>query len=427
VALSIPESLLETPQDKAAKRGDPLWARLVIVLGAFMMLAGGGLMVAVKMANAKLNSTITHTPMIDSKSEAFAGSNIDGAINILLVGLDVEQRADRGGILSDTIIILHVPKTHDQAYLLSLPRDTRVQIPASPALGTKSYTAKINSAFGTAYRAKQGTELEKRAAGMSLLADTVYAVTHIKFNAAMLIDFDGFRGILDALGGVDLCVDRRAESIHLARDVNGNIIDVWYDDEAGKVRGIPPGGTRLVHEPGCRHFTPQLALDYSRIRKSLPNGDYDRQVHQQHLIKAILKKAMSRGVLTDLGKVDKLIEAGGQMVIVDTGGVPMLDFIFTLKDIPISDLVMLRTNPGTFESEMIGGISYVHLSAASEQLFRSVSSETVQEFVMAHPEFLAAEPQPDQAAQPRRDQAAEPRRDQGQYAGDDDKRPLPPQ
>jgi LCP family protein required for cell wall assembly len=400
VPLSIPESLLETSQDTAAKRGDPLWARLAVVLGALMMLAGGGLMVAVNMASAKLDSSITHTQMIDSTSEAFAGSNIDGAINILLVGVDVEQRADRGSILSDTIIVLHIPKTHDQAYLLSLPRDTRVQVPANLTLGTNSYTGKINSAFGTAYRAKQGTELEKRAAGMSLLADTVFAATHIRFNGAMLIDFDGFRGVLDALGGVDMCVDRRAESIHLARDANGNIVDVWYDDASSQVRGIPKGGSRLVHEPGCRHFTPQLALDYSRIRKSLPNGDYDRQVHQQQLIKAILKKATTRGVLTDLGKVNKLIDAGGKTVIVDTGGVPMLDFIFTLKDIPINDLVMLRTNPGTFDSDMIGGISYVHLSEKSQELFRAVSSETLPEFVMTHPEFLAPEPQGDQGQYP---------------------------
>jgi LCP family protein required for cell wall assembly len=381
---------------------------LVIVLGGLLMLAGGGLMIAVQSAAARLDASVTHTQMLDTESEAFAGSNIDGAINILLVGVDVEQRADRGSILSDTIIVLHIPKTHDQAYLLSLPRDTRVQVPANEALATKSYTGKINSAFPTAYHAKKGTELEKRAAGMSLLADTVHAVTKIRFNAAMLIDFDGFRGILDELGGVDLCVDQRAVSIHLARDANGNIVDVWYDDAAGVVRDIPKGGSRLVHEPGCRHFTPQLALDYSRIRKSLSNGDYDRQVHQQQLIKAILRKATGMGVLTDLGKVNRLIDAGGKMVIVDTGGMPLLDFIFTLKDIPINDLVMLRTNPGTFESEMIGGISYVHLSEVSQQLFASVGNETLQEFVMAHPEFLAPEPTGDQ----------------GQYQGDNQ---LPPE
>jgi LCP family protein required for cell wall assembly len=409
-ALSIPESLLETPQDKAAKRGDPLWARLVIVLGALMMLAGGVLTVAVKMASAKLNSAVTHIPMFESHSEAFAGSNIDGAINILLVGVDVEQRADRGNILSDTIIVLHVPRTHDQAYLLSIPRDTRVRIPDSQTLGTTGYTGKINGAFGLGYRAKVGTELEKRAAGMSLLADTVHSVTGIKFNGAMLIDFDGFRGILDALGGVNLCVEQRMESIHLARDINGNIVDVWYDEEAGKVRGIPPGGSVLVHEPGCRHFTPQLALDYTRIRKSLPNGDFDRQVHQQNLIKAVLHKAMTRGVLTDLAKVDRLIDAGGKMVIVDTGGVPLIDFVFTLKDIPVNDVVMLRTNPNTFDTVIVGGISYVNLSEASQELFRSVSSETVQEFVIAHPEFLAVKPQADQ----------------GQYLGDD-QFPLPPE
>ena len=379
----------ESPAKAKVKRGDPLWARLSVILGALLMLVGGGLMVAVKMASAKLNSSIPTTMMIDNNSEAFAGNNITGAINLLLVGVDVEERADRGSILSDTIIVLHIPRSHDQAYLLSIPRDTRVLIPANLGLGTKSHTGKINGAFSTGYHAKEGTELQKRAAGMTVLSETVYSITGIKFNGAMLIDFDGFRGVLDELGGVDMCVDQRAESIHLARDADGNIVDVWYDDEASQVRGIPKGGSRLVHEPGCRHFTPQLALDYARIRKSLPNGEYDRQRHHQQLIKAILKKATSRGVLTNLPRLNRVIEAGGKTMIIDTGGVPLTDFMFTLKDIPINDLVMLRTNPGTFDYEMINGISYAHLSEASQELFRSVSNETLQEFVMSHPEFLA--------------------------------------
>ena len=92
-----------------------------------------------------------------------------------------------------------------------------------------------------------------------------------------------------------MCVDQRAESIHLAYDAAGKIVSVWYDDAASQVRGMPKGGRPLIHEPGCRFFTAQLALDYSRIRKGLENGDYDRQRHQQQLIKAIDEEGDEQG------------------------------------------------------------------------------------------------------------------------------------
>ncbi|HCT79715.1 MAG TPA: LytR family transcriptional regulator [Micromonosporaceae bacterium] len=375
---------------KRKKRKDPLWARLTVILGALLMMVGGGGIVAARLAIASATSKITTTTMIDSKSGALAGANIDGAINLLMVGIDVEERADRGGgVLSDSIVIMHIPKTHDQAYLLSIPRDTKVSIEKNPKsnFGGTSL-AKINSAFGAGYQGP-GTELEKRARGVDLLARTINKLTGIKFNGAMLIDFDGFRSIVEELGGVDLCVDQRAESIHLAHDATGKIVDVWYDDAASQVRGIPKGGKVVVHEPGCRAFTAQLALDFSRIRKGLENGDYDRQRHQQQLIKAIAKKATSKGVLTDPGKLNRVIAAGGKAMILDPGGVPLEDFIFTMKDVAANDLVMIRTNPGTWSIENVNGQSFVVLNEASLQLFHAARDGNLSEFLVTHPEFLA--------------------------------------
>ncbi len=380
---------------KNQRRKDPVWAKLAVIFGALLMMVGGGSLVLMKMASAKLDSSITTTNMIDTKSEAFAGTNINGAINMLLVGIDVEPSytgpGHREGVLSDTIVILHIPQSHNQAYLLSIPRDTLVNIPANKDYKFSGAREKINAAFGIGYRGKQGTEVEKRAAGVNMLSTTVFKLTGIKFNGAMLIDFDGFKGVIEELGGVDMCVDQKATSIHLAYDAKGNIVPTWYDDANSVVRNMPKGGHSVVHEVGCRHFTADLALDYSRIRKGLENGDYDRQKNQQKLIKAIIKKAMSKGVVTDLSRLDKVIQAGGKAMILDTGGAKIVDFVFTLKDIGSDDLIMIRTNPGTWGTVEINGISYVELNADSLALFYSVRDQNIAQFLVTHPEFLAPE------------------------------------
>lgn len=382
----------ESPSQRK-KRKDPLWARLTVIAGALLMMIGGGGIVAARLAIASATDKLTTTTMLGADSGALMpGANIDGAINLLLVGIDSEVITDGGvreGVLADSILVLHIPKSHDQGYLMSLPRDSRVTIPRFEKSKYGGGTAKINSAFSAGYQGG-GTELEKRARGVELLALTINKLTGIRFNGAMLIDFDGFRAIVEELGGVDLCVDQRAQSIHLAYDAAGKIVGVWYDDAAGEVRGMPKGGRPLIHEPGCRFFTAQLALDYARIRKGLENGDYDRQRHQQQLIKAIAKKALSRGVLTDFGKLNRVIEAGGKAMILDPGGVPIADFIFTLKDVAANDLVTLRTNPGTWSTQEINGISYVILNEASLALFHAARDGKLQEFVLNHPEFLGS-------------------------------------
>ncbi|WP_117210019.1 LCP family protein [Allorhizocola rhizosphaerae] len=392
-------------KQKRTRPKDPAWAKLTVILGALLMMVGGGALVTLRMASAKLDDSITTSNMIDDKSEAFAGNNIDGAINLLLVGIDVEPSytgpGHREGVLSDTIVVMHIPKSHDQAYLLSIPRDTRVAIPAERAYGYNGSTEKINAAFGYGYRGVKADEIAKakkldpevvrRSAGVDLLSKTVFRLTGIKFHGAMLIDFDGFKGVLEELGGVELCVDQRATSIHLALDKQGNIVPTWYEEAADKVHGIPPGGKRLVHEVGCRHFSPELALDYSRIRKGLDNGDYDRQKNQQKLIKAMIKKAMSKGVVTDLNRLNKVIAAGGKAMVLDHPGKKLVDFVFTLKDIRPEDLVMIRTNAGNFTSAEINGVAFETLSPESLQLFHSVRDETISQFLVSHPEFLAPE------------------------------------
>jgi LCP family protein required for cell wall assembly len=377
---------------RVPRRRGPLWARLALIAGALLMLFSGGTILGARVLISQATSGITQTRLIDG-GEAGAGAqpggnNIDGPINMLLVGID--ERPDNSAqdaVLADTIVILHVPASHEQAYLVSIPRDWRVPIPAYDKTGFGGDTNKINSAFSAGYRGG-GTELARRARGVDLLARTLHRITGITFNGAMIIDFAGFESVIRELGGVQLCVDRRATSIHLAEDAAGHYRKAWYTEDKG-IQGLRPGEHAYVHEPGCRRMPAELALDYARIRKGLPNGDYDRQRHQQQLIKAMAREATSKGMLLNPIKLNNVIKSAGRAFVLDTQGVPIDDFIFTLRGVGADDLVTIKTNAGKVNPVRIDDVDYEELSPDSMQMLAAVRAGSLSEFLLTHQQFVA--------------------------------------
>jgi hypothetical protein len=161
---------------------------------------------------------------------------------------------------------------------------------------------------------------------------------------------------------------------------------MWLNEARAK-----GGGKPLIHKVGCRRMAGWEALDYSRQRYGLPKGDYDRQRHQQQLIKAMAKEAMSKGVITDLGKLDRVIKAAGEAFTLDTGGVPIADFIFTLKGVAANDLVLVKTNAGDFTSARIKGVSAETLTPESLEMFGAVRDGTLADWLISHPTYISKE------------------------------------
>jgi anionic cell wall polymer biosynthesis LytR-Cps2A-Psr (LCP) family protein len=128
---------------------------------------------------------------------------------------------------------------------------------------------------------------------------------------------------------------------------------------------------------------PWEALEYSRIRHSA-HGDYDRQRHQQQLLRAMAKKATSNGVLTDLSKVSKLLAAAGSSLKMDTNGVSITDFFFGLKGLAKAELLPIRSNSGSFVTNGDGeGINDV-----TRQLFDATAKDKLEPFLLDHPEMV---------------------------------------
>lgn len=174
--------------------------------------------------------------------------------NYLLVGSDSregltpqqqEQLNGSGsteGQRTDSIILVHVPASGGKAALVSIPRDSYVPIPGHGS-------NKINAAFALG--------------GAKLLTQTVEQVTGVHVDGYLEIGFAGFAGVVDSLGGVDVCVP----------------FDMKDEDAA------------IDLKKGCQTLDGPTALGYVRARKSDPRGDIGRAERQRQFLGALLKKA----------------------------------------------------------------------------------------------------------------------------------------
>ena len=357
---------------------DPLWARFTVILGALLMMASGGGIVGSKVLIGNATDAITRENLLgdSAKSSAEGGNNLDGPIDLLLLGVDARARWAVDDTRSDTIIVLHINAAHTQASLISIPRDTDMQVPAFPDSKYPGGTAKATEVFF--HGAQNGAGW---AGGAQLMARTIKDMTGISFDGAAIIDFNGFKGVIEALGGVRMCVDQPVRSAHMYL-VDGKPV---YKAEARKLGRLEQP---VVHRRGCRDMAGWEALDFARQRYGLKNGDYDRQRHQQQLLKAMAKKASEGGVLTNPGKVSALIEAAGKAFVLDTGDKPVADFLFSMKGVAANDLTLLRTNNGTFAGN---GAGRETLTEESRRMFEAVKQDRLDEFIISNPAVVARE------------------------------------
>jgi anionic cell wall polymer biosynthesis LytR-Cps2A-Psr (LCP) family protein len=145
-----------------------------------------------------------------------------------------------------------------------------------------------------------------------------------------------------------------------------------------------------VYEVGCRHFAAWEALDYVRQRDllELKDADYGRQRHQQQFIKAVMKKTTSSGVLLNPVKVNSVMKSAGQAVSFYNNNVSLADWVFTLKGVSPDQMITLKANNGSFNSETINGKSYEILNQQSLDLLDAISKDQVGPFVAANPDMV---------------------------------------
>jgi LCP family protein required for cell wall assembly len=364
-----------------------LWARLLVIFGALLMVASGGAIVIAKVAIAQATKNINQQDLLGNEgvqSQQKGHVTINGAKNILLVGLDNRPNQNVNDLVrADSIIILHIAASHDRAYLISIPRDTWVQIPAFPKTRFLGQAEKINSAFAFGNQNGGG-----KAGGVELLAKTIKQLWGISFDAAAIVDFTGFQQVVNVLGGVCMYIDQKTTSVHIGSKNGKYAMPYKISADTGKVLYKISGVTPKVYNVGYQCLQPWEALDFVRQRELLPNGDYDRERHQQQFIKAIFKKILSADTLTNPIKLNRVLGVVGKSMTVSTGGISIEDWAFAMRNIGGDDLLTIKTNKGTyFRSPINPGAEA--LDPDTLTLLQAVQSDTVDQFVINHQDLVS--------------------------------------
>jgi LCP family protein required for cell wall assembly len=305
---SLPE--ISTISQERSKEiwSDRSWniKKKVKIFSAFCLLGFSGFFIAKVATEAfrtnKINGSETvNLPII---AQVFETKKVEGTMNILIAGIG--GRWHDGGDLTDSIMLASLDAGNNRMTLLSIPRDLYVAYRDDQGAG------RINTLYDLGKRDKKS---------ITYLAEKVSEITGQTIDKYLVIDFAGFKNIIDALGGVSL-------------DVPEDLIDREYPDNNWWYE------TFIVRK-GLQDFDGETALKYARSRHS--TSDFDRSERQQLIIKALKEKATELGIITDqdmLRELYTIIERNidTDMNLVDIGKIGLAFSDIKSEDIGIVNL-----------------------------------------------------------------------------------------
>ena len=274
--------------DDASPPEDPARGRLWRVLG-WLSIAMSVVLVAGSLtaygAWRRLDGQIDRENL-DGRLGDNRPEKLNGSLNILLIGSDSRRGSNarygsEPGQRSDTTILLHISPGGEEAIGISFPRDSMVQMPPCKKKDGTTVPAQfgmINAAFSNG--------------GPACTWRTIESLTDIHIDHYVEVDFAGFKRVVDALGGVEICVPRR------------------IDDPKAELR--LRAGRQVVRG--------EQALGYVRTRYGLGDGsDLDRIKRQQAFMASVVKEATDKGMLTDPGRTYDFLSAVTKSIKADDG------------------------------------------------------------------------------------------------------------
>jgi len=222
-----------------------------------------------------------------------------GGKDILLLGMDEREESNEFNSLTDTIIIYHISRWGEKDSLISIPRDTRVELEGHG-------WNKINAAY------KYG--------GAEMIKQEIYELTGIEIDRVMVANFNGFKGIIDILGGIDITV---TEPLH-----------------------DPLSGTDF--DPGTYTMNGEQALAFARDRSSTAGSDFDRVNRQKYLLSEIVRQKLNFSVITKAPQIIRVLnaETRSDFTIWDFGSIGFV-LLFSSKDM---NQVTIPTEPANIDN-----------------------------------------------------------------------------
>ncbi|WP_405017719.1 LCP family protein [Kitasatospora sp. NBC_00070] len=322
--------------------------RLLLAVLLTVLLITGGCTGALYWTADHYASSVARIPgALPSLAESERPRPVPNAgVTFLLVGLDARTDAgapakapvwQAGAARSDTMMLLHLSADRKNASVISLARDTWVDVPGHGK-------AKLNAAYSLG--------------GPALMVRTVQDLTGIPVDHLAVVDWNGFRSLTDAVGGVDITIPKEIEGKGEARH--------WA--------------------AGTQHMDGTTALLYVRERYGLPNGDLDRTKRQQNFLRALMQQTLSSGTLGNPGKLTGLLGSVGEVVSVDDklSNTDLYDLAWSLRGLRGDGVRFMNAPFGGFGDE--GGQSVVYLDQrVAKQLWEAVRNDRVTEYLAEHP------------------------------------------
>ncbi|WP_375431272.1 LCP family protein [uncultured Friedmanniella sp.] len=258
------------PRRRARRR----WPRVLIAVAALLVVAVGAAGVYAYTIDRRLTDNITRGIDLPGDNPTGSGESArpsaqpqeTGTLNYVLLGSDSRDPDNDGNGRSDSIMVVHLNKARNKAYIVSFPRDMYVDIPGRGK-------DKINAAYSFG--------------GPALTVRTLEELTDVRMDHVVLVDFEGFIGLTDDLGGISV-TNKTAFSSH------------GFDYPKGKIT-----------------IAGKKALWFVRERHAFPEGDLDRAENQRNVIKAIVAKGLSADVIADPARFTTFIGNLAKHVTVD--------------------------------------------------------------------------------------------------------------
>ncbi|ETK35138.1 LCP family protein [Microbispora sp. ATCC PTA-5024] len=335
-----PAEDLPAPPRTAPKWRAWLWVALSGALGVVVAAAGSAVGGYVKLSGNVRHETVTTSEL------GTRPAKISKALNVLIVGSDQRDGANARygkvpGERTDTIILAHISPKRDGAVLISFPRDSLVQLPGCPAKksqalpGQRAHVGMINESFNFG--------------GIACTWRTIEGLTGIHIDHFVKVDFTGFKAMVNALGGVPVCIPEP------------------IDDKKA-----------LLHlKAGKQLLMGEQALGYVRVRYSIGDGsDIGRIQRQQMFLASMAKKAMSGQTLTNPSALFGFLDAVTKSITTDpdlTLGV-MKDLAMSAKGLTAGQIRFVTT-PWRYSVANPGRVEWVEPQA--DRLFKMVAADEI--------------------------------------------------
>jgi LCP family protein required for cell wall assembly len=314
----------------AGRRARRQRAQLLVlsIISALTLVAASGSWVLASYVSGRLSRVNAGT----------SGTPASGPVNILVAGIDTRSGLTRQqeielhvgndvSMNSDTLMLVHISADHDRVQEISLPRDSWVDIPGHGM-------NKINAAIGIG--------------GPPLMVKTVEQATGLVINDYIEVDFLGFVKVIDALGGVNICLPFAVDDSY----------------------------TGLHMSAGVHHVDGVTALKFARDRHSFAASDLARIDDQQQLLSSLFTEATTAGILANPFRLQEFVSSLTSAVTVDSG--------FNLVRLA-DELRGIRSEDITFTTVPIATASYMAPdgqeavlwdTSAARALFESLKNDT---------------------------------------------------